>query len=195
MPSPRRESDKIHIRRCCAGMSSIMGSDTVQNIHHNPSHQTYQRMCITSSVLLGRITVEHTRHQSMCACRLDSLFWRWHDFEQPLAISRLIWSIIRIYLNPCIINRSLWTQPMWPMCAPCYDKIMAHSTAHSGHVQWCGDYTGGEKSLYHIFFFINLVRIFWLEGLARTETPLSRACCVGPVLYLPIAQFRVYGRI
>ena len=22
-----------------------MGSDTVQNIHHNPSHETYQRMC------------------------------------------------------------------------------------------------------------------------------------------------------
>ena len=44
-------------------------------------------------------------------------------------------------------------------------------------------------------FFINLVRILWLEGLARTEPPLSRACCVGPVLYLPIGQFRVYGRI
>ena len=38
---------------------------------------------------------------------------------------------------------------------------------------------------------INLVRILWLEGLARTEPPLSRACCVGPVLYLPIAQFAI----
>ena len=38
LPSPRREPDKIHIRRCCAGMLGIMGSDTVQKIHHNPSH-------------------------------------------------------------------------------------------------------------------------------------------------------------
>ena len=44
-------------------------------------------------------------------------------------------------------------------------------------------------------FFINLVRILWLEGLARTEPPLSRLVALAPVLYLPIAQFRVYGRI
>ena len=34
-----------------------------------------------------------------------------------------------------------------------------------------------------------------MEGLTRTEPPLSRACCVGPVLYPPIAQFLFYGGI
>ena len=52
-----------------------------------------------------------------------------------------------------------------------------------------------HRAVPFLFFFINLVRILWLEVLARTEPPLSRACCVGPVLYLPIAQSRVYGRI
>ena len=32
-------------RRCCAGMSGIMRSDTVQIVHHSPLHETYQRMC------------------------------------------------------------------------------------------------------------------------------------------------------
>ena len=36
---------------------------------------------------------------------------------------------------------------------------------------------------------------FRMEGLTRTEPPLSRVCCIGPVLYPPISQFLFYGRI
>ena len=66
------------------------------------------------------------------------------------------------------------------------------SSGHQTDIMYT-DYSAAFQSVNH--FFINLVRILWLEGLARTESPLSRACCVGSVLYLPIAQFRVYGRI
>ena len=36
---------------------------------------------------------------------------------------------------------------------------------------------------------------FWMEGVTRTEPPLSRACCVGPILYPPIVQCLFYGRL
>ena len=39
-----------------------------------------------------------------------------------------------------------------------------------------------------IFFKINLVRTFWMEGLTRTEPAGSRACSAGPGPYLPIGD-------
>ena len=51
-----------------------------------------------------------------------------------------------------------------------------------------------ERALLLMFFFY-FVQTFWMEGLTRTEPPLSRGCCVGPALYPPIAQFLFYGRI
>ena len=48
---------------------------------------------------------------------------------------------------------------------------------------------------FSIFFFINLVRTFLMEGLTRPEPTVSRACSAGPGPYLPIGIFRVVGRI
>ena len=45
----------------------------------------------------------------------------------------------------------------------------------------------------HILF-LYFVRTFWMEGFTRTEPPLSRGCCVGPVPYPSIAQCLFYGR-
>ena len=48
----------------------------------------------------------------------------------------------------------------------------------------------------NIQFFLNKFSPNPLIGrIGKDRAPLSRACCVGSVLYLPIAQFRVYGRI
>ena len=45
------------------------------------------------------------------------------------------------------------------------------------------------------FFFLILVRTFWMEGLTRTEPAVSRACSAGTGPYLPIWIFLVIGRI
>ena len=45
------------------------------------------------------------------------------------------------------------------------------------------------------WFFINLVRMFWLGGIAGLEPSLSIACCACPRPHHSIAQFQCYGRI
>ena len=45
------------------------------------------------------------------------------------------------------------------------------------------------------FLYINFVRTFAVEVFTRTTPPLSRCCCVSPVLYPPIALFLFYARI
>ena len=52
-----------------------------------------------------------------------------------------------------------------------------------------------QMTIINLYFFLNLVRTFWMEGLTRTEPAVSRACSAGPGPYLPIGIFRVIGRI
>ena len=92
---------------------------------------------------MGSDTVHKIHHNSLhqtCQC-MTRLWKATGDFRRNFK---------HTYLHKCIQamqQRCLWTQPMWPMCAPCYDKITANSAGHSGHVQWCGDYTGDEKCI------------------------------------------------
>ena len=52
-----------------------------------------------------------------------------------------------------------------------------------------------EFCIFSLVYFKILSEYFWMMGLTRSEPPLSRACCVGPVLNPPFAQYPLYSTI